>query len=260
MESVMTRPKVFPKDCMVCGLLCLAAVTILPVIAVLIFTFRTAVIAGAAALLVVGCGLCAFNSRFRNWLREESAEEIRHRGLRLDQNAYLSPQHSWALLYRSVVVGVDDMLQAALGPIDEVELPTQGTLVRRGEPLFVLRHGDRRIEVASPISGTVLACNEDVRANPALINERPFHEGWVVRLQSEDLARERDTLLHGKEARAWFREEVDGLYEHLKPVPARSGEPAPAALPTEQIHRRIDDFAWRDLESKLGAHHPASPA
>lgn len=253
MENVMTRPSVFPKDCVMCGVVCVAAVAVLPAIAVAAFMLRTFLIAAVVIALIALCALCAFNGRFRKWLVEETAEEIEHRGLRLGQDAYMSPQHSWALLYSSVIVGVDDMLQAALGPVDGLELPEPGTRVKRGDPLFVLKHGERRIEVAAPISGTVLATNEAVRANPGLINEKPFHEGWVVRLQSEDLATERKSLLHGKEARAWFRREVDGLYRHLAPE-----GPAADALPAGRIHERIDEPSWRDLSRRIGAHHAAA--
>ena len=253
MESVMTRPSVFPKDCVLCGVVCIAAVAVLPAIAVAAFMLRTFLIAGVVIALLALCAMCAFNGRFRKWLVEETAEEIEHRGLRLGQDAYMSPQHSWALLYSSVIVGVDDMLQAALGPVDGLELPEPGTHVKRGDPLFVLRHGERRIEVAAPVSGIVLATNEAVRANPELINEKPFHEGWVVRLQSEDLATERKSLLHGKEARTWFRREVDGLYEQIEP-----DDQTPETLPTGRIHERLDEPAWRNLSRRIGAHHAAT--
>jgi glycine cleavage system H protein len=253
MQHVMTRPSVtIIKDCIACILVCLLAIAVLPLLGAVVFVLRPGLIAAAALLVIVGCGLFALSARFRTWLNEESLPEIDYRGLRLDHDARISPHHSWARIYDVVVVGVDDILQAAIGPVDEVELPAEGSRVRCGEPLFVLHHADRRIEVASPISGTVLACNSALRKDPSLINENPFHDGWVVRLQSDMPAEERKTLLSGSRGRAWFRREVDRLFDTLG-VSRQDDAAAARQIPASQIHRRLDDDAWRELSSTLRA-------
>jgi glycine cleavage system H protein len=258
MEHLLARLGLTFKDCIAFALLSLLVLAMLPLLGATVFVLRPALIAAIALLVIVGCGLLALSARFRNWLHEESLPEIDYRGLRLDRDTRISPHHSWARIYDVVVVGVDDILQAALGPIDEVELPAEGTRVRSGEPLFVLRHADRRIEVASPISGTVLACNSAIRKNPSLINDNPFHDGWVVRLQSDVPAEERRSLLSGSRARMWFRREVDQLFESL--ATSRPDDAATEVeIPAVQIHRRLDDHAWRELSSAFRAprSHPA---
>jgi glycine cleavage system H protein len=258
MEHLMTRHSSLIVDCLLGFLLAAAILAILPVIGALIFIVRPGIIIAATLLLIIIVALFASSRRFRAWVHEESMTDIDYRGLKLDPHTRVSLNHSWARIYDVVVVGVDDILQAALGPIEAVELPADGTRVRSGEPLFVLCHADRRIEVASPISGTVLACNSAIRKNPALINENPFHDGWVVRLQSDVPSEERKSLLCGCQARKWFREEVDRLFETLGGS-RRDDAAVEAEIPPAQIHSRLDDHAWRELSSTLRAQssHPA---
>jgi glycine cleavage system H protein len=246
MEHLMTRHSSLIVDCLLGFLLAAAILAILPVIGALIFIVRPGIIIAATLLLIIIVALFASSRRFRAWVHEESMTDIDYRGLKLDPHTRVSLNHSWAQIYDVVVVGVDDVLQAALGPIDDVELPAVGTSVRRGDPLFVLRHDDRRIEVAAPISGTVLACNSKIRQQPSLINEHPFHEGWIVRLQSDVPSEERKTLLSGRRARKWFRCEVDQLLDSLV-TPRLEGNEVPA----ERIHCCIDDQAWNELSTRL---------
>ena len=150
----------------------------------------------AMVVAVVAAVVTAFNPRFRRWLDTKLDEQVQYKGLRLACNSALHSSHSWAcMLPRGVLVGADDLVQAALGPVERVDLPAIGQRVEQGDPLFVLRRGDRSLEVRAPITGTVLARNELLSERPGAVNEDPFREGWVVRLRADNVA-------EGKEARA----------------------------------------------------------
>ena len=220
----------------------------LPVLAGLILAARVAVLAAVAATLVVGALALAFSPRFREWLQWAGETMVPYKGVDLATDVALGPGHVWARVSGSQAdVGADDLVQKALGPVDRVELPEVGRHVRAGEPLFRLHHAGRSVSGPSPLSGTVTAVNEALRAEPGQVNATPFGGGWTVRLAADDPRGEgRASLKRGAKARALFRAEVDRL---LGTVAAADGVPALAdggAL-VARLHERIDDETWARL-------------
>jgi glycine cleavage system H protein len=246
MEHALTRTNNV-KDCLIAGLLALALVACLPLVGAFAFALRPVLFIAALAAIPTGCVLWTSSTRFRAWLGEKAEVEVNHRGLRLIPDISVHPGHAWVRFYDQTVVGADDLMQAALGPIDEVELPPDGLRIQRGQPLFRLRRGCRSIEVMSPVSGTIIATNKTLLHNPELVNREPFGGGWIVRLRCDDLQNDRRRLLHGGKARTWFRREVDRFFDNL----AASAGP---------LHQRIDDAAWRLLtETTFAAGSDAAP-
>jgi len=203
-------------------------------------------------VLALAACLVAFtvSPGFRSWLQSWTEPEIAYSGLRLATGYAFHPAHTWARLERGeATVGVDDMVQSTLGPVEGVELPPVGTRVRAGEPFARLRHAERSLELLSPITGRVLAANRRLVETPERINEEPFGEGWVARIEGDAIRAERGRLLRGEEARAWFRREVDRLISRLLP------DAAPA-LPdggvlVGELHRHIDDVHWQRLAEEF---------
>ncbi|UCD76012.1 MAG: glycine cleavage system protein H [Phycisphaerales bacterium] len=255
MEHVLTREQV--KDFVTAAGFSLAAAATLPLLGILVFTLRPVVIGVAVAAFLIGCLLCAFSGRFRKWLAAAIEPEIRYRGLRLARDIVLHPGHSWARMYSTVVVGADDLVQAALGPVEGVEAPPRGRRVQRGDRLFRLWRADRSLDVRAPVSGTVLESNEALQLHPELINQEPFGRGWVVRLRGDDLRTDGRLLLRGRRARAWFRREVDRVLDGFsrKPNSPRSNPGGEDAI--GHLYRRIDDSAWGRLRAAVSA--PQNP-
>ena len=242
-----TKPMKF-RDSLSLAALALAILVLLPLVAVLAFVMRAGLFAGALGALLVGLTLFAVSPRFREWFGFQMDPGLTYNGLRLDTGVALDAAHGWARFEGcEATVGADDLVQAVLGPVDEVELPLLGSRVRRGDPLFRLRRGERSVAVTSPITGTVVHANRELSDSPQLINDDPFAEGWAVRLGCDDPKVDRGVLLRGREARRWFRGEVDRLLGDLS-AGADGLAPAPA-LPdggelVEGLHSHIDDEAW----------------
>jgi glycine cleavage system H protein len=224
----------------------------IPLFAVMTVVGRAVILALLGTAVVGGALLFAFHPRFREWLGVQVVPVIEHKGLRMGADVAFDRGHAWARLgARRAVVGVDDLVQATLGPVESVELPEPGTEVRRGEPLFVLRRGERSIEVRAPLSGTVTETNSRVRERPELVNEQPFGDGWTVMIRGGDLAADKPRLLRGGAAQDWFRNEVDRLIELLEPaaVPAL----ADGGALVEGLYRYVDEPAWRRLQESFFA-------
>ncbi len=88
----------------------------------------------------------------------------------------------------TVYVGVTDYAQAELGDLVFVNLPMEGDTVGAEEPFADVESVKAVSDVNSPVSGTVVAVNEDVADAPVKINETPY-EAWLIQVSDvEDTA------------------------------------------------------------------------
>lgn len=249
MCSTTTESRSLWIDWLLPGAFALLLASALPVLALLAFTLRPVVITGAVVALAALLSPLVLVPRMRGRWTADVAPEQAYRGLRLARDVFLHPGHTWAWVHGDAIVGADDIVQAALGPIDEVALPPEGRHVRRGEPLFSLRHGDRRLELPSPVSGTVVRSNGALRAHPELINTRPFSRGWVARVHpDDDLIDDQRHLLRGRKAWTWFQREVDRVIGEPEPVSPPPADPIPEeSTLAADLHDHFDDAAWRQF-------------
>lgn len=223
-------------------LIAVIATACLPLLGILAIAARPVLAVGLAALLIAVLVRIAFHKQITSWLAARDAHS--YCGMQVPCDVALDTGHCWAWLNDEVVVGADDFVQNVLGPIDQVELPQAGRHVDRGEPLFVLRHANRQVQLAAPVTGTVVGVNESLREHPEMVNAEPFERGWVVRIRGENLSEDRRHLLIGRQAWRWFRQEVDYL---LRSLPSGS----------DALYRRIDDSAWKVIGRSLNAQHAA---
>lgn len=94
----------------------------------------------------------------------------------------------------SVTVGITDHAQSALGDLVYVELPEVDQELESGGDMAVVESVKAASDVYAPISGTVLAINEELSDDPEKINADPYGDGWIVRLQPGDAIDEADLL------------------------------------------------------------------
>ena len=80
-------------------------------------------------------------------------------------------------------VGITDFAQDALGDIVYVQLPDPGTEVKAGEALGEIESTKSVSEVYAPLSGTVVARNDQLADRPELVNSDPYGDGWLVEIE-----------------------------------------------------------------------------
>jgi glycine cleavage system H protein len=85
----------------------------------------------------------------------------------------------------SVTIGITDHAQSALGDLVYVELPEVGADLEAEGEMAVVESVKAASDVYAPISGNVLAVNEDLADDPEKINSDPYGDGWIVRLKPE---------------------------------------------------------------------------
>lgn len=100
-----------------------------------------------------------------------------------------------------VVIGVSDFAQHQLGDIVFVELPEVGTSAEAGAPFGTIESVKAVSDLYAPLSGEVIAINEELEDAPEQVNESCYGEGWLIRLRPSD-ASAIDSLLSVEAYRA----------------------------------------------------------
>ena len=95
--------------------------------------------------------------------------------------------HEWARLEAdgSVSVGISDHAQEALGDVVYVELPEVGQQLAAGQQAGVVESVKAASDIYAPISGEVIAINEQLTDSPEMVNSEPYGS-WFFRLQPSD--------------------------------------------------------------------------
>lgn len=95
-------------------------------------------------------------------------------------------EYSWIMMQDddTVLMGVERPFLHTIGRIQNIFLPSPGDKLRQGSVYFQVFSADLRSHtVLSPLSGTVVAINERVAADPTVALRDPYGEGWLVRLK-----------------------------------------------------------------------------
>jgi glycine cleavage system H protein len=95
----------------------------------------------------------------------------------------------------AVAVGISDHAQHLLGDIVFVELPAVGRTVAKGEEMMTIESPKAAASVYAPVSGEIVAVNDNLDASPDTINQSPYADGWIVRIKPSNFAAEKGSLL-----------------------------------------------------------------
>ncbi len=112
------------------------------------------------------------------------------------QELKYTQSHEWILAGDDgqVTIGITDHAQELLGDMVFVELPEIDKVLDVGDECSVVESVKAASDVYAPLAGTVVAVNEKLADAPELINEDPYGEGWMFRLQIGDVS-ELDALM-----------------------------------------------------------------
>ena len=87
----------------------------------------------------------------------------------------------------TVIVGITDYAQGALGDVVYVELPEVDSEVEMGDEVAVVESVKAASDIYAPLSGTITEVNESLEGNPELVNTDPYRDGWFFRLKLRDV-------------------------------------------------------------------------
>jgi glycine cleavage system H protein len=102
----------------------------------------------------------------------------------IPQELFYTKDHEWAQVDENVVsVGITEYAQDALGEVVYVELPEEGEKLNQGEPFGVVESVKAVSDLFAPVSGTVVEVNESLLEQPGSLNDDPYGDGWLIRLE-----------------------------------------------------------------------------
>ena len=96
--------------------------------------------------------------------------------------------HEWVRLEEDniVTVGITDHAQELLGDLVFVELPSVGARISQGEEAGVVESVKAASDIYAPVSGKIIAINDDLSDSPDLVNSDPYGDGWLYRVELDD--------------------------------------------------------------------------
>lgn len=99
-----------------------------------------------------------------------------------------SREHEWVREEEdgTYTIGISHYAQDALGDIVFVELPSVGDALEADEEFGVVESVKAVSDLYAPVSGEVVAVNDELEDSPELINESPYENGWIVRVKIEN--------------------------------------------------------------------------
>ncbi len=96
-------------------------------------------------------------------------------------------EHEWVLVEGNVAtVGITDYAQDQLGDIVFVELPAIGDKVSKEDAFGVVESVKAVSDIYAPVSGKVVEVNDDLPDNPEMVNEDPYGDGWIIKIEMND--------------------------------------------------------------------------
>ncbi len=108
--------------------------------------------------------------------------------LNLPEDLRYTKDHEWAKAAGDTVkIGISDYAQDQLGDIVFVEMPSAGDTFNEGEEFGTLESVKAVSELYAPLSGEVVAVNEELEDAPELLNQDPYG-GWIIEIKPGDMA------------------------------------------------------------------------
>jgi len=120
--------------------------------------------------------------------------------MNIPEDLKYSTEHEWIkkLDDQTVLIGITDFAQSELGDIVYVEVETVGESLAKDEIFGTVEAVKTTSELYMPMSGKVVefnpALDEDEGDDPSLINESPYDQGWIIKVEITDQDEYEDLL------------------------------------------------------------------
>ena len=104
--------------------------------------------------------------------------------MNIPSNLKYTSDHEWVSMEDGVAtIGVTDFAQSELGDIVFVEFPEVGDSFEIGETFGTIEAVKTVADLFMPVSGEIVAINEELDVDPAKVNSDPYGDGWLVKIK-----------------------------------------------------------------------------
>lgn len=108
--------------------------------------------------------------------------------MNIPENLKYSKEHEWVSIEgETATVGISDYAQSELGDLVYVEVETVGETIERDEIFGTVEAVKTTSDLFMPLSGKIIEFNSEIDENegdnPSLINEDPYAQGWIIKIE-----------------------------------------------------------------------------
>ena len=108
--------------------------------------------------------------------------------MNIPSNLHYTKEHEWIRVEgNEAYVGITDYAQSELGEIVFVDINTEGETLSQNEVFGSVEAVKTVSDLNMPVSGEVLAINENINDQPELVNNDPYGEGWMIKISVANL-------------------------------------------------------------------------
>ncbi|HPT04041.1 MAG TPA: glycine cleavage system protein GcvH [Bacteroidales bacterium] len=115
--------------------------------------------------------------------------------MQVPENLKYTKDHEWLRVEgNEAFIGVTDFAQSELGDIVFLDVTTVDETLAMGESFGTIEAVKTVSDMFMPVSGKVLEFNEDLEAEPELVNQDPYGKGWIIKISMSNTAEANDLL------------------------------------------------------------------
>jgi glycine cleavage system H protein len=115
--------------------------------------------------------------------------------MNIPENLKYTKDHEWCKVDGDIVtIGITDFAQSELGDIVFVEVETEGETLDNEEVFGTIEAVKTVSDLFMPVSGEVIEFNEELEANPEIVNSDPYGEGWMIKVKVTDASQLEDLM------------------------------------------------------------------
>ena len=104
--------------------------------------------------------------------------------MEIKENLSYTNDHEWIKIEGNIAsVGITDFAQSELGDIVFIEVETIGEILNKNEVFGTVEAVKTVSDLFIPVSGKVLEFNNALEDNPELVNDSPYGDGWIVKIE-----------------------------------------------------------------------------
>ena len=104
--------------------------------------------------------------------------------MKIEDNLRYTENHEWILIEgNTAIIGITDYAQSELGDIVYVDIDSLGQDLGAGDIFGSVEAVKTVSDLYMPVAGKVLEVNDQLESNPDLVNQAPYKEGWIVKIE-----------------------------------------------------------------------------
>ncbi len=115
--------------------------------------------------------------------------------MNVPKDLLFTDEHEWVKIDDNIAtIGITDYAQRELGDIVFIEFPSLNSNYNKGESMGTIEAVKTVADIFMPISGQIIELNDVLNDNPETVNNNPFNDGWILKLQIKDMGEVSDLM------------------------------------------------------------------